>query len=106
MNLLPEYLRDNEHAKYIVDMAHRERERQTARRDAAEQRVRSCEEHLMHLRVELLDADRHYEDMENSISILKTIFMQATNNDPQGGCAQSFDVIEQMPPVHPLYPRA
>ena len=101
MNLLPEHLRANEHAKYIVAMAHRERKKQTARRHAAEYRVRKCEECLVRLRAELLVADRDYQDVEHSISILRALFVQAVNTDPQGGHMQSLDVSEQMPPVHP-----
>ena len=99
MDLLLEHLRDNEPAKYIIEMAHSERRKQIARKHAAEQRLRSCEEHLVHLREELLAVDRDHRDVEHSIGILRTLFIQATN-DPQDRHTQSLEVSRQMPPVH------
>ena len=88
----------NKNAKLIVSMAHHERENQTACRCAAEDRVHMGEEHLICLWAELVAANRDYQDMECSIDILKTLFIQA-NTDPWGGHTQSLDVSEQMPPM-------
>ena len=98
MNLLPEHMHGNENAKLIIAMAHHERENQTACRCAAEDRVHMGEEHLICLRAELVATNRDYQDMECSIDILKTLFIQA-NTDPWGGHTQSLDVSEQMPPM-------
>ena len=101
MNLLLEHLRANKHTKYIVAMAHCEKKKKTVHRQAAEYQVCKCEDCLICLRAELLAADRDYQDVEHSISILRALFVQAANTDPQGGHMQSLDVSEQMPPVHP-----
>ena len=120
MDLLPEHLRNNEPAKYIAEMAHSERRKQIACKHAAEQRLHSCEECLVRLQEELLAVDRDHQDVEHSISILRTLFIQAANdpqdvehsigilrtlfiqaaNDPQDGRMQSLEVSRQMPPVH------
>ena len=101
MNLLLEHLCTNEHAKYIVAMAHHERKKQTACRHAAEYRVCKCEECLVHLQAELLATNRDNQDMEHSISILRALFIQAINTDLQGRHMQSLNISEQMPPMHP-----
>ena len=99
MDLLPEHLRNNEPAKYIAEMAHSERRKQIACKHAAEQRLHSCEECLVRLQEELLAIDRDHRDMEHSIGILRTLFIQATN-DPQDRRTQSLEVSRQMPPMH------
>ena len=99
MDLLPEHLHDNEPAKYIIKMAHSKRRKQIAHKHAAEQRLRSCEECLVRLREELLAINRDHWDVEHSISILRTLFIQAAN-DPQDRHMQSLEVSRQMPPVH------
>ena len=99
MDLLPEHLHDSKPAKYIIEMAHSKRRKQIACKHAAEQRLCLCEERLVHLQEELLAINRDHWDVEHSISILRTLFIQATN-DPQDGHMQSLEVSRQMPPMH------
>ena len=47
----------------------------------------------------LITVDRDHRDVEHSIGILRTLFIQAAN-DPQDGRTQSLKVSRQMPPVH------
>ena len=76
-------------------------EKKTNCTHTAEYRVCKCEECFIHLGAKLLAANRDYQDVEHSISILRVLFVQATNTDPQCGHMQSLNVSEQMPPVHP-----
>jgi hypothetical protein len=71
---LPDYLRHNQNAINIMNLARRRRVEQTTKKYVTEHRIRLCKEHLCALREELLDADKDLQEVERNIVILHDLF--------------------------------
>lgn len=75
---LPSHLRENETVLKMMGIVWDKRATVSRRRNTAAHRLELCEEHLEHLRHELLDADRDLAQVEKDVVILRNIFVQTS----------------------------